>query len=143
MGRIAIFATDILLCLFGVFAVLREIVPHHEFLPPNFPFVEIQWSGRSHETCIIYSEVNAPSGTRVLTEPSDAPVSAFDTSKKLCILRRPLDSSLLAGEVAVQVVLPLLSAADCGGASIKMLSESKPLGNCDSNLSHFVARFSH
>lgn len=141
MGRIAILATDIFLCLFAVFAVLREIVPHYEFLPPNYPFVEISWHGSAPERCLVHAETDSALGVTVLTEPSTRPVAQYNHDTERCILRRKIDGRELATDLKVVLILPLLSTADCDEAEVKVLDKIERLANCTATAAQFTVVF--
>lgn len=141
MGRIAIFATDIFLCLFAVFAALREIVPHYERLPPSYPFVTIRWTESGHDRCLIHAEVDKASSTEVLTETEGPAMADYDGTKSQCILRRPIGADGATNDLTVRLVLPLLQHSNCDDVEVAVLRRTEKLNDCSTPGAHFEAKF--
>lgn len=144
MGRITILATDIFLCLFAVFAALREIVPHYEFLPSSYAAVEIRWPAAAPEHCLIYAETDSGLGRTVLTDPGDTPLAQYDAEGDNCILRRRIEDHELSATFSVLVIIPLLNAAACNQARVIVRTpdpSEQPLPHCADNAAHFTVSY--
>lgn len=144
MGRVTVFATDIFLCLFAVFAALREIVPHYEFLPPSYAAIEIRWGSTMREHCLLYVETESGLGRNVLTDPNDSPLAQFDANAGKCIFRKRIDDNELEADFQVTAVIPLLNNLQCEGAVIEVKTADPPersLPNCGNGTAIFTVEF--
>lgn len=120
MGRISGVATDVFLCLFGIFAALYAISPKESVGLPYRPVLSISWDAQSAEECVFHVALEID-GTPVklpLTDPARARFGS-GTCKWDAIVE---GISISAASIRALVITPLLKG--CAKVKLSQVEEN-------------------
>lgn len=125
MGRMSLFGTDLFLCLFGVFAMLRAIVPTHLYTQPVYPFIQVTWPSEFAQHCFFSGTLN---GENLLSKNQPFQVT-WVSDERLCVFRSSVESSSIAPPIALELFIPVL--ADCSSLEVKLGGQPSQVSDPD------------
>ena len=138
MGRISIMGADVFICLFGVFAILRALAPQFEFLPQRDLMLEVFWP--STEASCIGEIALIDRGVRRELSTADGRIP-YDSARQECRIERPLAEATAEFGFEVELRIPILSAANCAGLSVKAGMNSEKTADCSGAGAEFLIAF--
>ncbi|MEM6676237.1 MAG: hypothetical protein AAF675_00035 [Pseudomonadota bacterium] len=129
---------DVFICLFGVFAILRALAPQYEFMPQRDLMLEISWP--SMEAGCIAEIVLIDRGIRRELSNASARVP-YDSAMLGCRLQRPLAEATAESGFEVELLIPILSAANCADLTVKAGMDTEKSADCSGAGADFLITF--
>lgn len=108
----SIIATDIFFCLFGVFAVLREIAPHYEFSSPVFQAILIEWSSPAAKYCVLRAEIEDGTSPKELLHDEEFTITSYSQSERKCRFYKKIDTNSIGAAIKVYALIPVRDQQD-------------------------------